>query len=76
MVPKLSICQQWQQRRENIKIDDVVLVLEAGTPRGQWPLGRVEQVYPGTDEAVRVVDVRVRGKLYRRSISVLVPIGV
>ena len=76
MVPKLNLRQRWKKLHSNINVDDVVLVLEDNTPRGQWPLGRVEVVYPGVDGATRVVDVRVRGKLYRRAITRIVPLGV
>ena len=51
-------------------------MLEPGSPRGLWPLGKIAQVYPGIDGKVRVVDVVVRGKIYRRPITVLVPLDV
>ena len=74
MVPALNLRQCWQKKHPAISIGDMVLVLEDHTPRGQWPLGRIEAVHPGVDGITRVVDVRVKGKLYRRPVTLLVPI--
>ena len=46
------------------------------TPRGRWPLGRVLNVFPGQDGVVRVVDVKVRGKVYRRPAHNLIALPV
>lgn len=40
-------------------INDLVLVSDETSPRGQWPLGRVVEVHPGKDGLVRSVVVRV-----------------
>ena len=37
-----------------------------------WPLGIITAVHPGPDDLVRVVEVKVRGKHYTRSIHRLV----
>ena len=42
---------------------------------GHWPLGRIEAVYPGAEDCVRIVDVRMNQMLYCRSIQCLVPIA-
>ena len=42
--------------------------------RRDWKVGRIEQVYPGNDGLVRVVDVKVRGRTLRRPISVISPL--
>ena len=36
-----------------------MLVISPDTPRGHWPLGRVQEVYPGQDRHVRAVKVQV-----------------
>ena len=45
----------------NLQVGDLVLLLESGITRGQWPLGRVIEVVPGPDRRVRSARVRVRG---------------
>lgn len=50
------------------------LVKEDNTPPLRWPLGRLMQVYPGKDELVRVVRVRMKGKLYKRPFLKLAPL--
>ena len=54
-VPALNARVKWRTERNNLKTNDVVLVLSANTPRAHWPLGRVLRVHPGRDGCVRVV---------------------
>ena len=65
---------KWFLPAENIKVGDVVLVIEPDVPRRHWKLGGIEAVYPGRDGLVRVVDVRTGGVVKRRSISRLSPL--
>ena len=59
---------------ENIKVGDVVLVIESDIPRRHWKLGRIEAVYPGRDGLVRLVDARTGGVVKRRPVSRLSPL--
>ena len=43
-------------------------------PRGQWPLGRIEQIHSGPDAHVRVAHVRIGGNAYVRPITKLCPL--
>ncbi|GFX47440.1 hypothetical protein TNCV_1734271 [Trichonephila clavipes] len=43
----------------------MVLVKEDNLPPLQWSLGRVVQVFPGDDGAVRVVDVKTQRGQFR-----------
>lgn len=53
---------------DQLKVGDVVLVIDPTSERSYWPRGAIEAVYPGADGRVRVVDVRTsRGTLRRRS---------
>ena len=73
-VPLLNLRKKWQKSGRNVAVDDIVMSLTATTPRGTWPLGRIVQVYPGKDQLVRVVDVLIDGKVYRRAVHQLVPL--
>ena len=55
---------------------DVLLVMTKDTPRGNWPIGRVLEVFPGPDNVVRVVNIQVGGKIYRRAVHSLIPLEV
>lgn len=63
--------QKWHQRKENFKVDDVVLLIDNTTPRSQWTIGRVSTVYPDEYGIVRSVSVRARGNEMRRPIHKL-----
>lgn len=52
----------------------MVLLKDVELFQRQWPLARVESVYPGKDGHTRVVDVRANGQTYRRPIHLLVPL--
>ena len=71
------ICKVWNRwflPTKNLKVGDVVLVIEPDTPRRDWKIGRMKVVYPGHDGLVRVVDVRSGGVLKRRTITRLSPL--
>ena len=46
------------EEKRDLAVDDIVLVHERDTIRGNWPLGRVVEAYRGPDGHVRVVKVR------------------
>ena len=45
--------QKWTKDRRNAKVDDVVLLQDDSTPRNQWRMAKVIDVYPGKDGKVR-----------------------
>jgi len=51
-LPTLNCRSKWQKEQKDVQVNDVVLVVAPGTPRGQWPLGRVLTVFPGKDKHV------------------------
>ena len=57
------------EEKRNIDPGDVVLMVDPGNARGHWPLGRIQEVFPGPDGKVRVVQVRTGGKDYVRPIT-------
>ena len=74
LIPTLNTRKKWFHPKHNLKEGDVVIVAEPKASRGQWPLGRVTQVYPGQDGPVRVVQVRVKDKEYVRPVHRLCPL--
>lgn len=59
---------KWQTTKENVKINDMVLVIEDNLPPAKWSIGRVIDVHPGNDGNVRVVSVRTKGSTFKRSV--------
>ena len=45
--------------RRNLRVGDVVIVIEPCTPVGQFPLARVTEVLPADDGVVRIVRVKM-----------------
>ena len=51
--------QIWQTDRRDTKVNDIVIICEDSSPRNQWKLARVTEVYPSADERVRKVKLLV-----------------
>ena len=72
----LNTRKKWREAKENLEVGEVVLVVDQNAPRGQWHLGGVEEVFPGEDGQVRVVQVSTRGQKFIRPITRLCPLNV
>ena len=73
-LPLLSPRPKWTEVVKDLKKDDVVLVLDPKLPRGQWPLGRITETYPGRDGHTRVAKIQCGTKTVVRPIHKLVPL--
>ncbi|XP_071648512.1 uncharacterized protein [Temnothorax longispinosus] len=61
---------KWTSERDNLAINDVVLIQDNNAPPLRWKLGKVIQVYEGTDERVRVATLKTANGIYsERAIS-------
>ena len=63
--------KKWKEQRRDVKVDDVVLVMGQDSPRGEWPLARVVETYPGPDGHVRVAKVQLGQQTLLRPITKL-----
>ena len=70
-LPLLQARQKWLQPHRNVQKDDIVLVVDNSTPRGTWPLGRIDEVFPDSDGIVRNVQVITRDSTFKRPTSKL-----
>ena len=66
---RLRCYTKWQHPARNLQIGDVVILQEDNIIPCKWPLGRVVEVYPGSDGLVRVVQVRTSSGTYQRLVS-------
>lgn len=73
-ISQLQIRSKWKNTQNNLSVGDMVLVKEDNTAPLHWPLARVTRVFPGRDNLVRVVEVRMRGKILKRPIVRLAPL--
>ena len=70
-VPSLQLRDKWQRPCKNIRINDLVLMLDENTPRGQWPLAIVKDVKYGRDGLVRSCKVKAGASEYVRPVHKL-----
>ena len=71
-LPLLQTRQKWQRVKQNISVNDVMLIVDVSLPRGQWPLGIVTGVNKGRDGLVRSIKLRSRNKTVVRPLSKVV----
>ncbi|XP_076247964.1 uncharacterized protein LOC143187623 [Calliopsis andreniformis] len=60
---------KWRTTQLQLQPGDLVLVQNPLLPPNQWEMGRIEEVFPGKDENVRVVKVRTAKSTYTRPIT-------
>ena len=63
---------KWQSTKNSIQVGDIVIIKpKAHFFSCHWPLGRVTRVFPGKDNLVRVVEVKTKKSLLKRSVTEL-----
>lgn len=69
-LPTLQVRSKWNTLEYNFKVGDIVIVVME-TSRDHWPLGRILEVYPGSDGCVRKVKILTQGSTLIRSVTKL-----
>ena len=75
-LPHVGSRPKWFFSADNIKVGEVVVIIDPSAARRSWKVGRIEQTYPGPDGLVRVVDVRVKDKVLKRPITRISPLEI
>ena len=70
-LPTLLVRSKWHAKQSKIQVNDLVIVSDVSTPRNEWPLARVIEVYRGTDDNIRSVKLRTAHKELVRPINKL-----
>ncbi|UYV79965.1 hypothetical protein LAZ67_18001210 [Cordylochernes scorpioides] len=65
---------KWRLSQDNLKPNQLVLIKEDNPSPLQWRLARILEVYPGSDQKVRVAQVRAATGIYLRPITKLAPL--
>ena len=69
MPPQLLLRSKWFRARSNLHVGDYVIILDPGlkgksAPRGLWEHAIVAKTFPGKDNLVRKVELRLSGQRY------------
>ncbi len=65
---------KWTQKRDNVKVGDLVVVADDQLPVTKWKMGRILETYAGADGLVRSVLVKSDGGKYKRPITKISPL--
>ena len=58
--PSLLVRSKWHTSKRNVKVGDIVLIQDTTLGKSKWKIGRISNVYPGSDDKVRNVDVEYK----------------
>ena len=73
-LPNLHHRQKWFDVKRNLKVDDIVLLVEDSQQRSKWLMGRVLKTFPDKRGLVRTVLVKTHTNVFKRPIAKLCPI--
>lgn len=62
---------KWSTKRDEPEIDDVVIIKEDNLPPAKWLLGKIVKLHPGNDNITRVVTLKTKSGLCKRSCNKL-----
>ena len=66
--------QRWIEGKGEIVPGSIVIVIDKNQSCSQWPLGKVVEVYPGSDGITRVAKLRTKSGEYVRNVTRLCPL--
>jgi len=70
-LPTLTPRRKWRKVEGSLGIGDLVLVEEKSKKRGEWPMGRIVDVFKGRDGHVRSVVIKTPKTTFRRPIQLV-----
>ena len=68
-LPLLQTRSKWKTKQPDVKVGDTVLIADENAPRGEWPLGVIQDVKPSKDKLIRTVIVNTSRGLKTRPIT-------
>nr|XP_055033759.1 uncharacterized protein LOC129422083 [Misgurnus anguillicaudatus] len=73
-LPGMQGRTKWKTDGIELKVGQVVLVVDPQLPRSLWPVGTVTETLPGADGRIRIARVNVKDKVYTRPVVRLIPL--
>ena len=70
-VLSLQEINKWRLEISNLKVGDIVFVMDGNVPPLQWPLAEIQQVYNGSDNFVRNLKIKTATGNYNRTVHKL-----
>lgn len=70
-VPTLQQRRKWLKPNKHVMINDLVLIVDFNAPRSTWRMGRVVDLFQGTDGLVRVAKLRTQQGVLIRPLAKL-----
>ncbi|GFT01667.1 integrase catalytic domain-containing protein [Trichonephila clavipes] len=67
---------KWSVQNPNLMENQLVLLKDSNTKPLDWPMGRILEVFPGSDGLVRVVNVKTSTGILKRAITKVVPLPI
>ena len=70
-LPSLQERPKCKREQKNLRVGDLVLIVDDNVNRNQWPLGRVVNVFPGVDNLVRSTELQAKGTTLKPQLTKL-----
>lgn len=67
-IDQLQPRPKWHNKEPNLKVGPIVVLQDDTMPASRWSIGRVVAVYPDQKGLVRIADVKVCNKVFKRPI--------
>lgn len=68
--------KKWRDQQENIKVGDVVVLIDKNIPPNSWLLAHVTETHPGKDGLVRVVTLKTKTSTLKRPVTKICPLPI
>lgn len=75
-VPTLLERKKWNTAQPNLKVGDIVILVDKHLPRCCWLLGIITNVFPGKDGYVRTAEVRTKTGTLKRPVNKLCQLNI
>lgn len=66
---QLQVRSKWLNHEKQPEINDLVLIKDDNTMSNKWPMARIIELHPGTDNLVRVVTLKTENNTFKRPIT-------
>ena len=71
-LPEICKRTKWKVPQRDLRVGELVIIVDKRVPRNLWPLGKIAQVHPGRDSRIRSATVQTKAKLFKRPIIDLI----